>query len=424
MTRLRDLVGQEPPRGIKLPAWLERIVSVGIVSDDEQVVERQRAVNVAAFASAAAAFSHLIRNALHDFDGLLWVNVDNLVILTGALLVPRLHRFGSHAGAVALAVLVLIGQMCFAWLLGRASGLHIYYTLGGAMLFFFGVENWRLFLFFLGLYVGALIIVLNLAPIAGLAIPWDQEFRDQLAAQGMVNATVFMAAMLFYALWDRDRTRAELKWEHARSEALIATVMPQPIAARLKSGREQRIADRIDVLTVLFADLSGFTAAAHDLPPEEIVDFLDGLVRSFDALCECHGVEKIKTIGDGYMAAAGFDGCGERGAVAAGRLALDMMAMVARQPPLGGRTLRLRVGIHCGPATAGVIGDTRLSYDVWGDAVNTAARMESHGEPGCIQVSTEFRALAGDAFIFEERGDTEIKGIGVTRTHFLRSAPA
>jgi adenylate cyclase len=317
---------------------------------------------------------------------------------------------------------VLFAQMSFAWLLGRASELHIYYTLAGAMLFFFGVEHWRMFLLFFGLYLGALIIVLNFAPIEGLAIPWDQQFREQLAAQAMINETVFMAAMLFYALWDRDRTRWALKWEHARSEALIATMMPQPIAARLKSGREQRIADRIETLTVLFADLSGFTAAAHALPPEEVVDFLDGLVRAFDALCERHGVEKIKTIGDGYMAAAGFDGDSKRGATAAGALALDMMQEIARQRPLGGCALRLRIGIHCGPATAGVIGDTRFSYDVWGDAVNTAARMESHSEPGCIQVSEAFRDLAVDEFSFVERGETDIKGIGATRTHFLQAA--
>ena len=105
-------------------------------------------------------------------------------------------------------------------------------------------------------------------------------------------------------------------------------------------------------------------------------------MRTFDALAEQHGVEKIKTVGDSYMAAAGFDGRGREGAVAIGRFALAMLEANAAHAPLGGRKLELRVGIHCGPATAGVIGDTRFSYDVWGDAVNIAARMESHGAPG------------------------------------------
>ena len=113
------------------------------------------------------------------------------------------------------------------------------------------------------------------------------------------------------------------------------------------------------MLSVMFADLAGFTAAAHGLPPEEVVDFLDGLVRNLDALCEQHAVDKIKTIGDSYMAAGGFAGAAGAGAVAVGRLALAMLEVIDRQPPLGGRVLKFRIGIHCGPATAGVIGDTR-----------------------------------------------------------------
>ena len=147
-------------------------------------------------------------------------------------------------------------------------------------------------------------------------------------------------------------------------------------------------------------------------------------MRSFDALAETHGVEKIKTIGDNYMAAAGFDGRAADGAVAVGRLALAMLEAIDRQPPLGGRKLGMRVGIHCGPATAGIIGVTRFSYDVWGDAVNFASRMESHGLPGRIQVSEAFRELTEDAFVFEERGTTDLKGLGAARTFFLTAERA
>jgi adenylate cyclase len=418
MTRLRDLVLRKSIPALRLPAWLERLVSIGIVSTNEDVIERQLCVNVAAFVSAATTLSHLIINSLHDFYGLLLVNADNFLMLIIFLLVPRLHRFGGHAGAVTLVLTVLFGHMFIVWSLGLASELHVYYALAGAMLFFFGVENWRLFLFFFLLYVLALMIALNFAPIAGLAVPEDQAFRDLLSSQAMSNATAVIAAILFYALWDRHRTKMELRDQHMLSEALIATVMPQTIAARLKSG-DRRIADRIEMLSVMFADLAGFTEAAHGLAPEEVVDFLDGLVRNLDALCEQHAVDKIKTIGDSYMAAGGFDGRAEAGAVGIGRLALAMMEVIDRQPPLGRRKLKLRAGIHCGPATAGVIGDTRFSYDVWGDAVNTASRMESTGAPGRIQVTETFRDLARNAFVFEERGATEIKGIGETRTFFL-----
>jgi adenylate cyclase len=419
MTRLRDLVGRAPKHRIQLPAWIERLVSIGIVSRDEQIIRRQRCVNVAAFAMIATAGSHFIINSVHDFRGLIAVNADNLFMLAGALLVPRLHRLGEHVGAIALLIVILLGHTFIVWSFGLTSELQVYFTLAGAILFFFGVQNWRLFLAFFVAFFVALVVALKFAPIAGLVIPWDRDFRDLLSTQAMINTIVINAALLFYALAALHRAEIELQDEHERSEALIATVMPPAIARRLKSGREERIADRADTLSVMFADLAGFTEAAHSLAPEEVVDFLDGLVRSFDALCEQLGVEKIKTIGDCYMAAGGFDGAAANGAVAVGRLALAMMNGIDRQPPLGGRKLNLRIGIHCGPATAGVIGDTRFSYDVWGDAVNTASRMESHGVPGRIHVSEQFRDLAAAAFTFEDRGATDIKSIGATTTFFL-----
>jgi adenylate cyclase len=250
-------------------------------------------------------------------------------------------------------------------------------------------------------------------------MPEDRAFRDVLSNQAMINVSAIFAALLFFALAALQRAEVELEDQHERSEALIGTVMPQSIAARLKSGNEDRIADRIETLSVLFADLVGFTGAVRDLAPEQVVEFLDGLVCSFDALAQTHGVEKIKTIGDNYMAAAGFDGRAAEGAVAVGRLALAMLETIARHPPLGDRKLRMRIGIHCGPATAGIIGATRFSYDVWGDAVNFASRMESHGVPDRIQVSEAFRELTKDAFDFEERGTTDLKGLGAARTFFL-----
>jgi adenylate cyclase len=422
MTRLRDLVRQEPKRGIRLPAWLERLLSIGIVSKDPQTVRRQRCVNLAAMATVATTFTHFIINSVHDFRGLLPVNADNVFLFVGALLVPRLHRFGEHVGAIVFVLMILCAHSYIIWLLGLSSELQVYFTLTGALLFFFGVQNWRLFLFFFVLAVIALLAALNFAPIDGLIVPWDHEFRDVLASQAMITTSILNAALLFYALAALHRAEVDLQDEHERSEALIATVMPSSIATRLKSGPDTRIADRIEMLSVIFADLAGFTEAAHGLAPEQVVDFLDRLVRRLDALCEQHQVEKIKTIGDCYMAAAGFAGPPAVGAVAAGRLALDLMEVIACHPPLGRRKLALRIGIHCGPATAGIIGDTRFSYDVWGDAVNTASRMESHGIPGRIHVSEAFRDLCADAFRFEERGATEIKSLGAIKTFFLVGA--
>ena len=413
----RDLVIQEPKRRV-LPAWLERLLSAGIVSSDPDTVRRQRFVNVAAYVTAFDAFSHLIFNAVYDFQGLLPVHFYNVMMSVLPLLIPRLHRFGENVGAIALALLILVMHMFIVFAMGRNSDLHVYYTLAGTFLLLFGVQHWRTFLIVFVLYLAALLFALNFAPLDGFISPDDVQLRELLSSQAMVNTIGIFAFVLFYALSALRRTELQLQLQNDRSDALISAVMPAPIADRLKSG-EERIADRIETLSVMFADLVGYTESVHHLPPEEVVDFLDQLVRVFDGLSERYGVEKIKTIGDSYMAAAGFDGRGADGAVAAGRLALAMLDAIKQQPALGGRAPQLRIGIHSGPATAGVIGDTRFSYDVWGDAVNMAARMESNGEPGRIHVSEDFRSLTLGRFEFADGGTAELKGIGTVRSYFL-----
>jgi len=419
MTRFSDLIRRERKLAIRLPAWVERATSIGIISHDPQVVRRQRVTNVAAFATVGNTVSHLIINSIHDFEGLLVIHVYNATLMVAALFIPFLHRFGQNTAAVVLLILVISGTTFVVWMLGTTSGLELYFTLAGAILLIFGVENWKLFLPFLAATAAALLLTLNLAPPNGLIQPDDQDLRTMLFGQAMINTFVINALLMFYALAALHRAEAELENQYARSEALVSSIMPPAVAERLKSGAEQRIADRIGTLSVLFADLVGFSAAAHELPPEQVVDYLDTLVRTFDTLAEQHGVEKIKTIGDCYMAIAGRDGPATEGARALGSFALAMMEAMGSSPALRERRLGLRVGIHCGPATAGVIGDTRFAFDVWGDAVNTASRMESHSLPGRIQVSEAYRSVVGDVFLFEARGPTDIKGIGTAHTFFL-----
>jgi adenylate cyclase len=418
MAGLRDLVRIETKRGIELPAWLERIASYGIVTDDPEIARRQRMTNIGAFALAANALSHLVILMAYDFAGLVFVHLYNIFLAAAMLAAPLLHRFGRHAAATAIASVALIAHPFVVWMLGVTSDLHIYFTMAGAMLFAFGVQNWRLFLAFFVLFLGMLLFVLNFAPADGMVLPEGGRLRDLLSNHALINTAVINAALIFYALSALKRAETELETEHERSEALLAAVMPAAIAQRLKASGGERIADRMDNLCVMFADLVEFTRAARDLPPEAVVAYLDDLVRRFDEICARHGVDKIKTIGDSYMAVAGLAGSTPQDAVAIGRCALEMLTASAERPPLGAERLALRIGLHCGPATAGVIGETRVSYDVWGDAVNIAARMESHGVAGRIQTSEAFRECAGEAFVFEERGATEIKSVGVARTTF------
>ena len=419
MNRLRDLVRSEPPKASILPDWIARYLSVGIVTGDPEIARRQRITNVAAFATAANAASHGVINSFYDFHGLAIVNAYNVIMTVLALLVPRLHRFGPNVAGIALVSIIIVGQVFIVEALGLASDLHIYYTLAGAMLLFFGIDSWRLFLLFFFITVAVLLALLNYAPVDGFVLPQDGMLRDLLSSHAMINTITINAVIIFYALYALRTAERELQEQYARSEALVTAIMPAPIAARLKAGTETRIADRVECLSVMFADLTGFTEAARDRDPGEVVGFLDNVVRDFEELCERYGVEKIKTVGDGLIAVAGLDGDAAKGAVAIGRLALELNQNTAGRLKLGDATLYFRIGLHCGPVMAGVIGGTRFSYDVWGDAVNIASRMEAYGEGGRIHVSQAFRDLTGNAFGFEERGPVEIKGVGDIRTYFL-----
>lgn len=418
MTQLRELVRRAPGRRpLVLPAWFDRLASAGIVSKDPQIIRRQRCANVAAYVGAISGLSYILLTSIHDPRGLWPLNIHNALLVVGGLVLPLCHRFGPNVVGLAIVIVFGAGQTYVTWMLGTDSNLHVFFVLAGASLFFFGIENWKLFAAALLCLMAALVITINIAPEAGLLAVGDLPLRVMISNQTVISVAVINAALIFYALWLVERAEADLVAEHERSEALIATVLPAAIATRLKTS-DARIADGIDNLSILFADLAGFTAATHDLPPDRVVSFLDNLVRRFDTLAEQHGVEKIKTIGDSYMAVAGFQNA-QSGAVAIGRFALAIMDMNARQAPLGARKLDLRIGIHCGPAVAGVIGDTRFSYDVWGDGVNVASRMESQGVPGRVHVSEPYRNLTASVFAFEERGLTDIKGIGPTRTYLM-----
>jgi len=210
----------------------------------------------------------------------------------------------------------------------------------------------------------------------------------------------------------------EIDAQRGRYRHLLTRILPQSIADRLQRG-ETHLADRFDEATVLFADLVGFTSTSAHHAPEHVVAFLDRVFASFDAMVEKHGVEKIKTIGDAYMVASGVPATRADHASAVANLALDMLAAARSVQPLDGVQVQLRIGISSGPVVAGVIGDKRFGYDLWGDTVNVASRMEAYGVPGRIQVSEEtFRRLA-DRYDLAPRGEIEIKGLGPIPTWYL-----
>jgi guanylate cyclase len=240
-----------------------------------------------------------------------------------------------------------------------------------------------------------------------------------LALNVTVGGTIVFTLLAVFASQRRDALTA-LREEQSRSESLLLNILPRSIADRLKA-QTQTIADQFNSASILFADVVDFTPLAERLPPAEVVGVLDHLFTHFDVLAERHELEKIKTIGDCYMVAAGVPSPRPDHAHALARMALDMQTAMGSVGGVGHLGLELRVGINSGPVIAGVIGRKRFLYDLWGDAVNTASRMESHGTSGRIQITRATKELLEDEFVCEPRGTIPIKGKGEIEAWYLVS---
>jgi len=209
-----------------------------------------------------------------------------------------------------------------------------------------------------------------------------------------------------------------LRVEKECSEQILLNILPRPILEELKRSSGS-ISHRFESATVLFADIVGFTAAASSLPPAAVVETLNQIFTSFDAIAERLGLEKIKTIGDAYMVVGGVPVARPDHAAAMAEMALAMQASISQFAFPGQQPLSLRIGMATGPVVAGVIGVRKFIYDLWGDTVNVASRMESSGEPGRIQVAAVTYELLRGRYRFEHRGEIPIKGKGLLATYFL-----
>ncbi|NEP14285.1 MAG: adenylate/guanylate cyclase domain-containing protein [Symploca sp. SIO2C1] len=210
----------------------------------------------------------------------------------------------------------------------------------------------------------------------------------------------------------------QLEIERNKADKLLLNVLPQPIASRLKQ-KTSTIAESFTDVSILFADIVDFTHLSTKISPIEIVNLLNQIFSEFDELAAQHGLEKIKTIGDAYMVAGGLPNPRIDHAEAIAEMGLDMQSKIAHFRTRQGEPFMLRIGINSGPVVAGVIGLRKFIYDLWGDTVNTASRMESQGIPGSIQVTEETYQLLSGKFIFEERGIIDVKGKGQMKTYLL-----
>jgi len=384
----------------------------------ENVARRLRALNLTSWIVAGIAAIYAIVQFIDPSPGVWKTGAANVVGGLTLTAVPFLHRFGALVGPIVFTIssYMLIWVDCS--LTGIGNGMQMYY-LGAAALgvLFVGTERIAL-ASVMGLVAVLLIIALELFVPRSTGLQSDTAMFYNFVGTA-IGCTGTLLAIVFYALREAARAEAVAQHEHARSESLLANILPATIAERLKSN-PRRIADSFSEATILFVDIVGFTKLSEAMTPEALVDLLNNVFSEIDDLTEKYALEKIKTIGDAYMVVAGAPKQRRDHAEAIAAMSLEIKDSVARLAAARQYSLDFRIGIHSGPVVAGVIGKKKFSYDMWGDSVNTAARMEAHGIPGEIQVSAHFQDLLKDKFLFVERGLVDIKGKGELLTYLLK----
>lgn len=264
-----------------------------------------------------------------------------------------------------------------------------------------------------------------LVALTGILNPFvvrDNNLPLWLMLAFFVLNVIIVSSLAFFQMRafvrQRDEALRMLRLEQDKTDSLLCNILPRPIADILKD-RPQTIAERYEAVSILFADVVGFTPLSAAVDAEEMVNLLNEIYTHFDNVVERYGLEKIRTTGDGYMAASGVPVPRPDHAHALASAALEMMAFLDTWESPRAADFRFRMGMNSGPVLAGVIGRKKFSYDVWGDPVNVASRMESHGEPGKIQVGRDTYELLKDDFLFEPRGAIPVKGKGLMETWYL-----
>ena len=401
---------------------VDRLLSLGTAGYPEDVRRRLKIVNCVAYLIGFATAIYAIQYSVADYEKyrlFVWINVAILIL---PFAVPWLHRFSDLHGAMLIVVVEFMALFALTMLLGRATGPHLHYLIApGAAFVMLGVGRTALALW---VVVAALLLYLAahfLFPPEKALISVGNDIQESLYVQTIVTVVVLTAASVWYAFKLVEKARAE-------TDAVLLNTLPAPIVDRLKIDPDRLIADSHEEVSVIFTDISGFVALSIKLGPERVVELLNEIVRRFDDRAQAFGVEKIKTIGDAYMAVAGVPRPHPRPACAVVALAADMLAIVEEASERNDIDLAIRVGIATGPVTAGVIGTHKFSYDVWGDTVNLAARLESASRPGRILVCEKTcDALRRDHEAsgecrFTPAGQLQIKGQGEKLAWFIELA--
>lgn len=393
---------------------LAHFAEFGTAGYPRPVRRRLAIVNAMALLIALFSIVYAILFAAHGVDTYRDLIVVNLLLAAVALLAPLAHRVNDVAAALLIATAEYVALFFFVRTLGHDSGIQLNYIVAAAVAFaIYGLSHLRLVVAVI--VAGLLLHLLTwfLFPPERALAAADPALLANLYVSSAITTFSIVALVVFYAFMLADRARSE-------ADALLHSILPEAIAERLKEKPGDTAADSVSEASVLFSDLVGFTEMAQGLGAERTVALLDAIVTEFDRLAAEHGVEKIKTTGDGYMAVAGVSHRQDDHLARLARFALLLPQTVSRLSATHGVSLEIRIGIATGPMMAGIIGADRFSYDVWGETVNLAARLEQHGLPGEIQLSGLAKDLACELFIIEPRGSIKVKGIGTVVTFLLK----
>jgi adenylate cyclase len=377
-----------------------------------------RALKITSWIAAAVSLSFGVWQLIGGY-GVWQIGLINLLTAFAFLGIPMLHKFGELVAPLTFIAVAYSSVFFLTWNIGTDSGTQFYFLVSASIVvLILGLE--RIVLAGIVAAVGAVLVIVlefTVPDNTGQQPAWTITIGFISSA---VAATVMGFLTVYYALRETSRAETAMELEYERSETLLSNILPEPIAARLKDPtRDRMIADRYDDASILFADIAGFTRRASETAPCDLVAFLDTLYTEFDLLVDKHGLEKIKTTGDSYMVVSGVPEPRADHLQALAALALDIADSVAQLRDPEGQLVPLRIGLAAGPVVAGVVGSRRFFYDVWGDAVNVASRMETTDQEGRIQVPQAVYERLKDEFVLEERGDVAIKGKGVMHTWYL-----
>lgn len=399
------------------------MLNIGIDRCNPEDVRRVRTMNLTLIGAIVFTMVYTIGYAWIKAIEPFLFNVFILIIESSLLFF--IHKGFNRFASIMLPIVVIIhvGVLSVGILL-KASGVHYYLFAVSSLSFLIIHEKdkfWLIVIAFLGIFIFSII------EYGSFQSPFSLSLSDNilsiLHASSTIGTGTFITGIIFVFYLETKRAQRNLQKERDRSEELLLNILPAEIAERLKSDKTT-IADNFSETTVMFADIVNFSQLASKKPPQEVVELLNTYFRAFDDLVVKHEIEKIKTIGDAYMAASGLPSERDDHAEAMLNLAIDIMKSTREINQKTGLAVQIRIGINSGPVTAGVIGHRKFTYDIWGDTVNIASRMESNGIANKIQVSESTYERLKNKFNFEFRGKLEVKGKGIMPLYLLDPALA